>query len=184
MRGVVELEESTLGEAELAEFHNAILQSLDDGIDALEAARRDEGALVGDVLKSQLSQLSALHKQIDENAERRPEMIKQTLASQVAKLVDNSDAFDPQRLHQEAVLLAAKADIQEELDRLGVHLNSAAELLEKGGPVGRKLDFIAQEFNRECNTICSKSNSAGVTGLGLDMKLVIDQFREQLQNME
>jgi len=87
-------------------------------------------------------------------------------------------------LHQEAVMLATKADLQEEIDRLVVHLKSAAELLASNGPVGRKLDFLAQEFHRECNTICSKSNSAKVTALGLDMKLVIDQFREQVQNME
>ena len=95
-----------------------------------------------------------------------------------------ADRGHPQRLHQEAAILAAKADLQEELDRLEVHVAAARELLNGEGPVGRRLDFLAQEFNRECNTICSKSNAAAVTTLGLDMKIVIDQFREQIQNME
>ncbi|MEO1143227.1 MAG: DUF1732 domain-containing protein, partial [Pseudomonadota bacterium] len=132
-------------------------------------------------------QISGIKKKcelIESNEARSPEAIRKQLSQQVESLLENSGNFDTQRLHQEAALLAAKADLQEELDRLKVHLGSAAELLSGEGPVGRKLDFLAQEFNRECNTICSKSNSAEVTSLGLDMKLIIDQFREQLQNME
>ena len=184
MRGVVELEEEALSEEEQQSFHNEILASLDRAIAALADARAKEGASVGQVLQQQLAQLASLLGNIAKNPDRSAENIKATLAQQIAKLNENADGFDSQRLHQEAVLLAAKADIQEELDRLNVHLNSAGDLLKEGGPVGRKLDFLAQEFNRECNTICSKSNSASVTSSGLDMKLVIDQFREQVQNME
>ncbi len=115
---------------------------------------------------------------------RSPEAIKAQLKAQVDQLIENNSDFDEQRLYQEAALLAVKADLQEELDRLVVHVKAAQELLASEGPVGRRLDFLAQEFNRECNTICSKSNSAEVISMGLDMKLIIDQFREQLQNME
>ncbi len=183
MRGVVELEEDTLGDDEVADLHKSILGSLETAIDQLKQARGKEGASVGEVLRTQLDRLRDLHANISNSNERHPDTILQSLTELVAKLMDNH-GLDTQRLHQEAVMLAAKADIQEELDRLNVHILSANELLEEGGPVGRKLDFFAQEFNRECNTICSKSNSATVTGLGLDMKLVIDQFREQVQNME
>ena len=92
--------------------------------------------------------------------------------------------LDEARLAQEAAILAAKADIREELDRLQTHIASARLLLENGGSIGRKLDFTAQEFNREANTLCSKSNAATVTAIGLEMKVIIDQFREQVQNLE
>ena len=91
---------------------------------------------------------------------------------------------DEQRLAQEAAILATKADIQEELDRLGVHISAAKLLLTSKEPVGRKFDFLAQEFNREANTLCSKANDAGLTQIGLDLKTVIDQMREQVQNIE
>ncbi len=100
------------------------------------------------------------------------------------QLLAEPTALDPQRLHQEAAILATKSDLREEIDRLHAHVAAANALIEGDGPAGRKLDFLAQEFNRECNTICSKSNAASVTACGLEMKVVIDQFREQVQNIE
>ena len=106
------------------------------------------------------------------------------LTEQVEKLLEASSSLDPDRLHQEAVVLAAKADIQEELDRLDAHVAAARELLAADGPAGRKLDFLTQEFNREANTLCAKSNDTSITTVGLEMKVVIDQMKEQVQNIE
>ncbi|MEQ9689141.1 MAG: DUF1732 domain-containing protein, partial [Bauldia litoralis] len=99
-------------------------------------------------------------------------------------LLDAAPALDPDRLHQEAVLLATKADIREELDRLHAHIAATRDLLAEGGPIGRRLDFLAQEFNREVNTLCAKSNDRALTAIGLDMKAVVDQLREQIQTLE
>ena len=99
-------------------------------------------------------------------------------------LLESSERFDADRLHQEAIMIAAKADIREELDRIASHVAQARELIGKGGAVGRRLDFLAQEFNREVNTTCSKSNDLELTNIGLEMKNVVEQFREQVQNLE
>jgi uncharacterized protein (TIGR00255 family) len=106
------------------------------------------------------------------------------LAEQIAALTGAAPALSEERLHQEAMLLAAKADIREEIDRLNTHIAAARRLLAEGGPIGRKLDFLAQEFNREANTLCSKSNAVEITAIGLDLKAVIDQLREQVANIE
>src|SRR5205085_8954595 len=115
---------------------------------------------------------------------RQPEAIKARLAEQVAVLLGASDRFDPDRLHQEAILMAGKADVREELDRLAAHVNQARRLIEVGGAVGRRLDFLSQELNREANTLCAKSNDVELTNLGLELKSVVEQFREQVQNLE
>ena len=117
-------------------------------------------------------------------AGRRPDAIKARLAEQVASLLETSERFDPDRLHQEAIMIAAKADVREELDRIGSHVAQVRELLGKGGAVGRRLDFLAQEFNREVNTTCSKSNDLELTNIGLELKNIVEQFREQVQNLE
>jgi uncharacterized protein YicC (UPF0701 family) len=115
---------------------------------------------------------------------RKPEAIKARLAEQIATLLEASQRFDPDRLHQEALLMASKADIREELDRLAAHVAQAKKLLGDGGPVGRKLDFLAQELNRESNTLCAKANDVDLTNIGLALKGVVEQFREQVQNLE
>ena len=106
------------------------------------------------------------------------------LAEQITALLETSDRFDQDRLHQEAILIATKADIREELDRIASHISQTRELIGRGGPIGRKLDFLAQEFNREVNTCCSKSNDLELTNVGLELKNVVEQFREQVQNVE
>ena len=184
IKGVMEIEETGLSDEAREARDSAVLNNLQLATDALVKARSSEGAAVSTLLSDQMQRISRLREEIDGNSARSPEAIRKQLHEQISRILQNSDGFDEQRLHQEAALLAAKNDLQEELDRLKVHVASANELLQGKGPVGRKLDFLAQEFNRECNTICSKSNNAQVTSLGLDMKLIIDQFREQLQNLE
>ncbi len=184
VRGVVEFEEASNNPEIHAKRLADIMGGLETALSNLGEMRETEGTAIREVLVSQVVELQSLCEQIVNSDARTPEAIRKTLQAQVDKLLETSDEFDGERLHQEAVILAAKADLQEELDRLRVHLNSALELLNGNGPMGRKLDFLAQEFNRECNTICSKSNAAEVTAIGLDMKLLIDQFREQVQNME
>ena len=115
---------------------------------------------------------------------RRPEAIRARLAEQVAALLAQSDRFDPDRLHQEAILIATKADVREELDRLAAHVAQARLLIGQGGPIGRRLDFLAQELNREANTLCAKANDLELTNIGLELKAAVEQFREQVQNVE
>ena len=110
--------------------------------------------------------------------------ISARIADQVRLLMDPGAGLDEARLHMEAAFLATKADIREEIDRLKTHVASGRALIAGGGAIGRKLDFLSQEFNREANTLCSKSNAAAVTAIGLDLKAVVDQFREQVQNLE
>lgn len=184
MRGVVELSEKQLDDEQKEKLHAAIFKSLEEAANSLVNMRQSEGLAIAKVLEGQVEKIAQLHSNIEANDARSPEAIKQQLKMQVDKLIENNAEFDEQRIYQEVAILAAKADLQEELDRLVVHVKAAQDLLQSDGPIGRRLDFLAQEFNRECNTICSKSNSAEVTSIGLDMKLIIDQFREQLQNME
>lgn len=184
IRGVLEFEEAAVSEDAREAFEKEVVSSFEQALSELVKARATEGAAIEAVLKSQIDKIAALHTSIEANEDRSLEAIRARMKEQLDRLIEDNDKLDQQRLHQEAALLAAKADIQEELDRLSVHLDSATKLLAGDGPIGRKLDFLSQEFNRECNTICSKSNSASVSSLGLDMKLVIDQFREQIQNME
>ena len=119
-----------------------------------------------------------------DNPDRSAEAIKARLKDQISKLLEASSSFDPDRLHQEAVMIATRADIQEEIDRLNAHVAAARELLVSKEPVGRKLDFLAQEFNREANTLCSKAGDKSMSAIGLELKTIIDQLREQVQNIE
>ncbi len=184
IRGVVETSEAEMDEVERVALDAEILHALDDALVDLVEMRAREGQAMGVVLGTRLVEIAALVRRAEASPARTPEAIKARLAEQVKMLLGAAPALDPVRLHQEAVLLATKADIREEIDRLEAHVVAATEILSEGGPVGRRLDFLAQEFSREVNTLCAKSNDRSLTAIGLDLKGVVDQLREQIQNLE
>jgi uncharacterized protein (TIGR00255 family) len=184
VRGVVDVAETSEDEEALAAACEGALRSLDEAIGALVAMRQTEGAALAAFLDERLTAIAALTKSADENPGRRPEAIRARLAQSVAALLESSRGFDENRLSQEAVLLAAKADIREELDRLATHVAAARDLIKTGGPVGRRLDFLAQELSREANTLCAKANDVALTAIGLELRSQIEQLREQIQNVE
>ena len=184
LKGVIEVSEEDERAEERAAAEAAILNGFERSLAALIAMRREEGEALTRVLKARLDDIAALAKRAEAAPGRQPEAIKARLAAQVATLLESSQRFDADRLHQEAILIAAKADIREELDRLASHLAQAQRLIAGGGAVGRRLDFLAQELNRESNTLCAKSNDVELTNIGLDLKSVVEQFREQVQNLE
>jgi len=184
LRGVLDVSDAVESEDARADLDRGILCALDEAVDGLDKARREEGAALGAILSGHLDEIEALTLRAQADASRDPAVIRARLAEQVAQLLQSSSALDEARLNMEAALLATKSDIREEIDRLTTHLASARLLLASDGPVGRKLDFLGQEFNRESNTLCSKSNAAAVTAIGLELKAVVDQFREQGQNLE
>ena len=184
VKGVLETSEIEEDEASRAALDAALLEGLGGAVDDLLAARAGEGAAIGRVLLGQISEIERLTAIAEAHPARTPEAIRARLAEQVEALLGAVPALDPLRLHQEAVLLATRADIREELDRLTTHVAEARRLLEQGGAIGRRLDFLTQEFNRETNTLCSKANVRDLTAVGLDLKTVVDQLREQIQNIE
>lgn len=184
IRGVLETADESDDETALAALAAKMIATLDGALAALRADREREGTAIGAVLAGRLNEIQRLTRAVEASPARTPEAIRARLVEQVAALTGASPALDPDRLHQEAVLLATRADVREELDRLYAHIDAARALLAERGPVGRRLDFLAQEFNREVNTLCSKSNDRAVTALGLELKAVVDQFREQIQNLE
>jgi uncharacterized protein (TIGR00255 family) len=184
MRGVLEVVVTPIGEAEQTARDNGILSSLDEAVTALNTARLEEGGRLKQTLVDQVSRIAELTQAASVNPARSAEAIKLRLKDQIAKLLEASNSFDPDRLHQEAVMIATRADIQEEIDRLVAHVAAAKQLLISKEPVGRKLDFLAQEFNREANTLCSKAGDKSMSAIGLELKTIIDQLREQVQNIE
>ena len=184
LRGVLEVPETAEDDEARADTDAAILLALNTALDGLEQARSAEGAALGALLLAHLDVIEQLTGRAEADPSREPAMIRGRIAEQVKLLMDATSNLDEQRLHMEAAFLATKADIREEIDRLKTHVASARSLIAGGGPIGRKLDFLAQEFNRESNTLCSKSNAAAVTAIGLELKAVVDQFREQVQNLE
>ena len=184
LRGIVDFREPEESESERAALDAEILTGLELALADLRAMREEEGRALGQVLLAQLHRIEQLTATVENDPSRSPAAIAERLAQQVALIIDNAASIDRERLHAEVALLATKADLREEIDRLGSHIAAGRDLLAKGGPVGRKLDFLAQEFNRESNTICSKSNAAAVSAAGIELKVVIDQFREQVQNLE
>lgn len=184
IKGVVDVVEAGDDEPALAAACAGALASLDEAIGALVAMRRSEGAALAAILSERLAAIAALTQAADANPARRPEAIALRLAQSVAALLEAGRGFDENRLYQEAVLLAAKADIREELDRLKTHVEAARDLIRGGGPVGRRLDFLAQELAREANTLCAKANDVTLTAIGLDLRVQIEQLREQIQNIE
>lgn len=184
IKGVLEVSEPDESEAERQAAETAILKAFDQALAGLVQMRRREGTSLQQILTGRLDEIAALAKRADAAPGRRADAVKARLAEQIALLLDNGERFDADRLHQEGLMIAAKADIREELDRIASHVAQARELIGKGGAVGRRLDFLAQEFNREVNTTCSKSNDLELTNIGLEMKNVVEQFREQVQNLE
>jgi uncharacterized protein (TIGR00255 family) len=184
VRGVVETVEPFADEEGRSALGGRMIGDLDAAIASLVADRRREGRAIAAVLEARLVEIARLTRAAEATPARAPEAIRMRLAEQVATLLDAAPALDPDRLHQEAVLLATRADIREEIDRLDAHVAAARTLLAEDGAVGRRLDFLAQEFNREANTLCSKSNDVALTAIGLELKATVDQFREQVQNLE
>jgi uncharacterized protein (TIGR00255 family) len=185
IKGVVEAVDVQPADDTLAARDGALLAGLESALAELAVARRNEGERLSAVLAEQLGRINELVRSARDNPARAPEAVRQRLSEQVQRLLDASKgAFDTARLHQEATLLATKADIQEEIDRLLSHIVAARKLLKTPDAVGRKLEFLMQELNREANTLCSKSSDISLTETGLELKLVIDQLREQALNIE
>jgi uncharacterized protein (TIGR00255 family) len=184
LRGVIEIGDAAESEEERQSAEAAVTAGFAEAIAALAEMRRHEGVTLAHVLSARLDEIAALTARAELVPGRRPEAIRARLAEQVAALLAQSDRFDPDRLHQEAILIATKADVREELDRLAAHVAQAKALIEKGGSIGRRLDFLAQELNREANTLCAKSNDVELTNIGLELKAAVEQFREQVQNVE
>ncbi|WP_300554107.1 YicC/YloC family endoribonuclease [Maricaulis sp.] len=175
------------GQAERSESEQAVLDKacvdgLGEAIDSLLEARAVEGQAMAALLAGHVDEIERLTGEAASNDSVRLEAIRDRLAVKFEELVDGG--IDPERLATEAAVMAVKMDVREELDRLRAHIEAARELLAKGSPVGRKLDFLSQEFNREANTLCSKSSDSSLTQTGLALKNTIDQFREQIQNVE
>jgi len=184
IKGVIEVVEPESDEEEDKAAKAAAMAAFEQALANLVEMRRREGAALGQVLSVRMDEIEKLAKRAEAAPGRKPEAIRAKLAEQIAALLETTDRFDPDRLTQEALMIATKADIREELDRIASHIAQARDILGKGGPVGRRLDFLAQEFNREVNTCCSKSNDIELTNTGLEMKNVVEQFREQVQNLE
>jgi uncharacterized protein (TIGR00255 family) len=184
IKGVIEVVEPENDEAEDKAAKQAASAAFDQALTHLVEMRRREGMALGQILLQRMDEIERLAKKAETAPGRKPDAIKARLAEQIAALLESSDRFDSDRLNQEALMMAAKADIREELDRIASHVAQTRGMIATGGPVGRRLDFLAQEFNREVNTCCSKSNDIELTNTGLEMKNVVEQFREQVQNLE
>lgn len=184
LRGVVEAAEEEEAEEVKAARQTALIADLERALDALAAMRQAEGARLGGLAKGRLTEIAELAKAAEATAAAQPEALRQRLKEQLDQLLEAAPALPEERLAQEAAVLITKADVREELDRLEAHVAAAGELLDEGGPIGRRLDFLCQEFNREANTLCSKAPDVELTRIGLEIKNVIDQLREQVQNIE
>ena len=183
LKGVLEQRDEPMSATAEESLSAAILDGVSQALVDLVLARRQEGNQIAAILLERLQEIETLVARAEAHPARSRETILGRLRQQVSDIA--ADITIPEeRLAQEALLLATKADIREELDRLGAHIASARQLIRGGGAVGRRLDFLAQEFNREANTLCSKSNAVELTAIGLDLKAAIDQLREQVQNIE
>jgi uncharacterized protein (TIGR00255 family) len=184
LKGVIEVTEEDEREEDRRAAEAAIIAGFDKLLADLIAMRREEGTTLGRLLSARLDEIAKLAARAEAAPGRKPEAIKARLAEQVATLLSASQRFDSDRLHQEAILIASKADIREELDRLASHVEQVRKMIADGGPIGRRLDFLAQELNRESNTLTAKANDVELTNIGLELKSVVEQFREQVQNLE
>jgi uncharacterized protein (TIGR00255 family) len=184
LKGVIEVIDAEESEDERRAAEAAVAGGFAAAIASLADMRQREGDALGRVLSQRLGEVAALAARAENAPGRRPEAIKARLAEQIAALLESSTRFDADRLHQEAVLIASKADVREELDRLASHIAQAQRLIADGGAVGRRLDFLSQELNREANTLCAKAMDVELTNIGIELKTVVEQFREQVQNLE
>jgi uncharacterized protein (TIGR00255 family) len=182
--GVLQEGQPILDPSVLERRDGAILEGLETAIAALQVARAEEGRRLADILRGHLDTIASLTRQAAELSAATPEVLRKRIMDQVALLTADTKALDLDRLHQEAVLAATRADVREEIDRLNSHVTAARQLLAAGGNVGRRLDFLSQELNREANTLCSKAMDHRMSAVGVELKATIDQFREQVQNLE
>ena len=184
LKGVIVQEEIFGGDAPTrAAREAAMLETLSLAFDSLARARRSEGTKLGEVLSRTAAEIGMLTEEATRAAAAQPVAIRDRLRAQLKDLLDQSAPGD-ERIAQEIALLAARADVREELDRLRAHVQEAHKLIDSGEAVGRRLDFLSQELNREANTLCSKSADIALTRTGLALKAAIDRFREQAQNIE
>ncbi len=184
LRGVIDAQGPPLGEAELAARDAAVLGSLANAFDALKAARRDEGARLDAILKHHTQRMDGLVAEAETLAATQPDQLRTRLKNSIDDILKARPGLTEDRLAQEIATLLVKADVREEIDRLKSHLTQARTLFADAGAQGRRLDFLAQELNREANTLCSKSSDIQLTRVGLELKATIDQLREQVQNVE
>ena len=184
LKGVMEITETEENAGDRRAAEGAVTKGFEAALSDLVNARRNEGAALARVLETRLAEIARLTAAAEASPARAPEAIRARLAEQVKSIIGTGEKLDSDRLYQEAILLAARVDVREEIDRLKAHVEAAQKLLSEGGPAGRKLDFLAQELNRESNTLCAKSNDVSLTAIGLDLKAAVDQFREQVQNIE
>ena len=181
MRGVLDLNTS---EQDSGPLVKGLLSEFDSLLRDFVNMRASEGAALKTVLSDQLARIDSLCLEAAQRAEARRPLIEEALKTNLARVLKNTEGGDPDRIAQELAMIAVKADVTEELDRLAAHVAAARKLMSEGGAVGRKFDFLMQEFNREANTLCSKAQNAALTEVGLELKTVIDQMREQVQNIE
>ncbi|MFG6563538.1 YicC/YloC family endoribonuclease [Sulfitobacter sp. 1A13421] len=181
MRGVLEQADQA---QDIDALRAALLAEVPTLLHDFNEMRAQEGAALAGVMQEQLTEVENRAAEAAALAEARKEETAAQLRRNLARVLDNSEGADADRVAQELALIAVKADVTEEIDRLAAHVAAARALIGQGGPVGRKLDFLMQEFNREANTLCSKAQSTELTTVGLALKAVIDQMREQVQNVE
>lgn len=180
-RGIID---TTVVQQDTAPLLAALLADLPPLLTDFAAMRATEGAALDQVVHQQITSIESLTRAAAKAAEARKGNVATALRENLARVLENSDGVDEARVAQELAMLAVKSDVMEELDRLRAHVDAARDLMGQEGPIGRKLDFLMQEFMREANTLCSKSGSVDLTRIGLDLKAVIDQMREQVQNVE
>ncbi len=184
LRGVLEPEEVQDGDEGRAAREKAMAASLGRALDQVETARAEEGARLEEILKGIVGEVAALAAQARALAAAQPEAIRTRITGQIGELLAGTTPLPEERLAQEIAVMVGKADVREEIDRLDAHVAQALDLIKGGGAVGRRLDFLSQEFNREANTLCSKAQDLELTRTGLALKAAIEQFREQVQNIE
>jgi len=184
VRGVVAPADQIADEEVEKARRKACIENIGVALDALATAREEEGARLLALLETRLVEIETFVAEAESGAAARPDAVRERMQSQLVDLLDVTHAVPEERLAQELALIAVKNDVREEIDRLGAHVSQARDLLTEGEPVGRRLDFLCQEFNREANTLCAKSNDVELTRIGMALKASIDQLREQVQNVE